>query len=118
MSASYWDEAVAIAFEEADAWSAYAGLTKEQQTEIAESLQGSHENYGMAHYSPPSSDRLNVIEAEWKAKYAALEREFEAYRGGAEKAVGRALRQHSDANISITKDGDVFRHGGRTEQLA
>jgi len=117
MSASYWEEAVAIAFEEADAWSAYAGLTKDQCGQIGESLQGSHENYGMAHYSPPPSDRHNQIEREWEAKYKRLEAEFEAYRGDAETAVRKALRQYRDASVSIGKDGEVFRHGGRTEQI-
>jgi hypothetical protein len=114
VSASYWEEAVAIAFEEAGAWSAYAGLTKEQCDQIGESLQGSYENYGMAHYSPPASDRINQIEREAAAKIMALQREFDAYRADAETAVKRALRQHSDTSVSIGKHGEVVRYDGRT----
>lgn len=91
--------------------------TDEQIKEIAATVQGAHENYGMAFYSPPSSDRLSSIDREWKEKYSALEREFERYRGGAEKAVRVALRQRHDDSVSITADGSVFRHGGRTEQI-
>jgi hypothetical protein len=78
---------------------------------------GGHENYGMAFYSPPSSDRLNSIESEWKAKYANLQREFDTYRGNAETAVRKALHQYSDSDVSIGEHGEVFRHGGRTEQI-
>lgn len=114
MSASYWEEAVSIAFEEADAWSAYAGLTKEQRDHIGESLQGSHENYGMAHYTPPASDRLNQIEREADARLKALQREFDAYREDAETAVKRALRVRSDASVAIGKHGEVVKYDGRT----
>lgn len=114
MSAEYWEEAVACAFDEADAWGAYAGLTKEQCAQIGESLQGSHENYGMAHYTPPPSDRINQIEREWEAKFKALQREFDNYRQDAETAVKQALRQNRDADISIGKHGEVLKHDGRT----
>lgn len=117
MSAAYWEEAVAIAFEEAGAWSAYAGLTKDQCQKIGESLEGSHENYGMAHYTPPPSDRINQIEREWEAKFKTLQREFDDYRGDAEAAVRKALRQRVDTQVSIGKHGEVLRHGGRTEVI-
>lgn len=117
MSAEYWEEAVAIAFEEADAWPAYDGLTKEQRDFIGKSLAGSHENYGMAHYTPPPSDRLNQIDREWEAKLKAVQRDFDAYREDAETAVRKALRQRVDTQVSIGKHGEVFRHGGRTEVI-
>ena len=71
----------------------------------------------MAFYSPPASDRLSDIEREWKAKNAALQREFDAYRGNAETAVRKALKQYDDANVSIGEHGEVFKHGGRTVQI-
>lgn len=114
MSADYWEEAVSIAFDEADAWAVYESLTKEQRDFIGQSLQGSHENYGMAHYSPPASDRINQIERDAEAKIKALQREFDAYRDNAETAVKRALRQHSDASVSIGDHGEVIRYDGRT----
>lgn len=113
----YWEEAVAIAFEEAGAWHAYEGLSKEVRAQIGASLQGSYENYGMAHYSPPASDRLHQIEREAEAKLKALQREFDNYRDDAETAVRKALRQRVDTQVSIGKHGEVLRHGGRTEVI-
>lgn len=63
------------------------------------------------------SDRIASIESEWKAKYDALQKEFDRYRNGAELAVRTALKQYSDTNVSITENGEVFRHCGRTEQI-
>ena len=91
--------------------------TDEQIKEIAATVQGAHENYGMAFYSPPASDRMSSIEREWKAKIESLQSEFDRYRNGAEKAVRTALRQRHDESVSIRSDGSVFRHGGRTEQI-
>jgi len=50
----YWDECVAIAAEECG-----AHLTPEQIKSIAGSVQGAHENYGMAFYSPPDGEHLH-----------------------------------------------------------
>lgn len=108
----YWKECIAIAAEECG-----ATLTTDQLECLADSAKSGHEHYGMAFYSPPASDRLNDIEREWKAKHAALQREFDAYRSNAETAVKRALRQSSDTPVTIGKYGEVFRHGGRTEQI-
>lgn len=113
MSAKYWDEAVAAAFDGAGAWDAWDGLSKEVQAEIAEALQVSHENYGMAHYSPPSSDRVEAIEREWRAKLATVQRDFDSYRQDAETAVKRALKQGSDVSVTIGKYGEVVRWDGR-----
>jgi hypothetical protein len=109
---NYWIECVSIGAEECG-----ASLTADQIEQIAASVQGGHENYGMAFYSPPSSDRLTQIESEWKSRYKELEREFEKYRSNAETAVKRALRQHSDANVSIGEYGEVTRHEGRSERI-
>ena len=108
----YWRECIANAAEECG-----LTLTAEQLDALAAGVEMGHEHYGMAFYSPPASDRLAVIEREWKAKHDALQAEFSAYRDNAETAVKRALRQHHKANVSIEKHGEVLRHGGRTEQI-
>lgn len=108
----YWKECVSIAADECG-----LKLTKEQLECLAESFEGCHDNYGLAFYSPPSTDRISDIERQWKAKLAAKELELERYRNNAETAVKQALRQRSDAIVSIGEYGEVFRHGGRTEQI-
>lgn len=109
---NYWAESLSIAAEECD-----LVLTAEQLIYMADAMEGSHENYGMAFYSPPSSDRYNQIEREWKTKYEAKCAEFERYQGDAETAVKKVLRSPRISSISIGKNGDVFRHDGRTEQI-
>jgi hypothetical protein len=108
----YWAECVVSAADEIE-----LELTVSQVDHLAQAIAGGHENYGMAFYSPPASDRLNEIEREWKAKYARLEKEHEAFKRDAHSAVKRALRTYSDAQVSIGPGGDVFTHGGRTEQI-
>jgi hypothetical protein len=105
----YWRECIAIGAEECD-----LTLTPQQLDTLADSAASGHEHYGMAFYSPPASDRLNAIEREWQAKYDALKREYNHYRDNAETAVKRALRQHTDAHVSIGEYGEVLRHDGRT----
>lgn len=84
--------------------------TSEQIRAVAADVELYAENQGMAFYSPPASDRYNEIEREWKAKYEALRKEFDAYVGNAETAVKRIGRLHSDANISIGQYGEVTRY--------
>lgn len=108
----YWQECISIAAEECE-----LKLTPEQLTYLAEAVEGGHEHYGQAFYSPPASDRLDDIEREWKAKHAALQREFDAYRGNAETAVKKALGQYDDVQVSIGEYGEVLRHDGRTERI-
>jgi hypothetical protein len=91
--------------------------TVDQIRAVAADVELYVENQGMAFYSPPASDRINDIEREWKAKYEALRKEFAAYQGNAETAVKKALRQNSDANVSIGQYGEVHRHDGRTTQI-
>lgn len=62
----YWKECISIAAEECG-----LTLTDEQLDALASSAQAGHEHYGMAFYSPPSSDRYDQIEREWKAKLDA-----------------------------------------------
>jgi hypothetical protein len=111
-SIDYWKETISIAADDCG-----LVLTDEQLDCLAGAAQSSHENYGMAFYSPPPSDRIAVIEQEWKAKYTKLEEEGRRYRDNAETAIKQALKQHHDANVSIGEYGEVFRHGGRTDQI-
>lgn len=108
----YWEECIANAAEECD-----LALTEEQLKYLADSAKNGHEYYGMAFYSPPDSDRIGDIEKEYNLKLKSIQREFEDYQRNAETAVKRALREHSDSNVSIGQYGDVFRHNGRTEQI-
>lgn len=108
----YWKECVSIGADECG-----AVLTDEQLEYIAGSVESGHEHYGMAFYSPPPSDRYNEIEREWKAKYEALRKEFDAYIDNAETAVKTALRQHRDASVSIGKYGEVHRIDGRITRI-
>ena len=60
---------------------------------------------------------MDDIEKEWKEKLKAKDQELERYRANAETAVKRALRQHSDANVSIGEYGEVTRYDGRAMRL-
>ena len=108
----YWRECIANAFEE-------HGITAtlEQINAVGDDCESAHDNYGMAFYQPPPSDRLAVIQEEAQRKYDALKREFDSYVGNAERAVRRALHQHHEENVSIGEGGSVYRHGGRTERI-
>ena len=108
----YWRECLSIAAEECG-----LELLPEQLNCLASSVEAGHENYGMAFYSPPPSDRISEIEGSWKNKLKALQAEFDAYRGYAEVAVKQALRVHQDDDISIEPHGEVLRLGGRTERI-
>jgi hypothetical protein len=108
----YWIESVQIAVDEA-----HAHLTEEQIEYIASSVQAAHENYGMAFYSPPSSDRINAIESEWRAKYNELQKELDKYRENSESAVHRLARLHRDTTVSIGDHGEVTAYNGRSGTL-
>lgn len=114
----YWQEAAETSLDEMDLFHLVQAMTAEQRAKLGEDLARSHENYGMAFYSPPPSDRISAVEREYKARIAAIEAEAEHYRRMAERAMARVLRQPRDAMISITKDGEVLRHDGRTERIA
>jgi len=116
-SNDYWQEAFMLALESMDRFDIVESMTPEQLKEMGEALSGSYENYGDAFYSPPASDRINDIERHHKARFAALQREFDDYRANAETAVKQALRQPSDADVSIGKYGEVTRYGGRSERI-
>ncbi len=108
----YWRECLGIAADEHD-----ISLTKDQLDALADAASSGHEHYGMAFYSPPASERLDEIRREGDKKLKALQAEFDRYRENAESAVKRALRMHSDDQVSIETHGDVLRYGGRIEQI-
>lgn len=106
----YWADAFMETLEALGMSHVFEAMTKEQLSEAGQSLAVYHENYGMAFYSPPPSDRINSIEREWKEKYEALRKEFEVYERNAEKAVIRIAKLPSYASVSIGKYGEVTRH--------
>jgi hypothetical protein len=108
----YWAESLSIAADECE-----LTLTPEQLAYLASAASSAHEHYGMAFYSPPAGDRLGEIEREWKAKLKAEQDRFNKYRNNAETAVKRALRIHSADPVTIEAYGQVYRHGGRSEQI-
>lgn len=118
MSAVYWQEAFEIALDEMGLYSIVELMSKEQRAEMGEALAVSHENYGLAHYSPPASDRISSIEREWRQRLEEERDRTDAARKGAEIAVRKLLRVHRDDPISVTDGGEVYRHGGRTERIA
>ena len=109
---NYWEECLASSFEEYGIM-----VTSEQLRAIAEDVEAGHDNYGMAFYSPPSSDRISNIEREWKQRFDNLQHKFDKYRGNAEIAVKKALKQYDDVNVSIGEYGEVLRFDGRTERI-
>jgi hypothetical protein len=92
-------------------------MTDEQLKCIADAVENGRDNYGMAYYSPPAGDRIADIEREHAKKVKALERDLERYKKNAETAIKEALRRPSDEAVTIGEHGEVFRHGGRTEQI-
>lgn len=108
----YWEETISEA-----AISCGLNLSEEHVKTLGVAVSISHDNYGLAYYSPPASDRVHAEEREWKVKYDALKREFDDYRNNAETAIKRALRQHSDAQVGIGKYGEVTRYDGRSTRI-
>jgi hypothetical protein len=111
-SIDYWAECISNAAGECG-----VNLTSQQLEWISEAVDGAHENYGMAFYSPPPSDRIAVIEREGKAKLESLQKDFDLYRHGSESAMKTALQVHHQDNLYITNDGEVFISGGETVQI-
>lgn len=108
----YWEECIACA---ADGGG--FTLTEEQIKCLAEACEGAHDNYGMAFYSPPPSDRIAVITREKDHAIAAIKTENEINKRRAERAVIKALGLYEDSNISIEEDGEVYVHDGRTRRV-
>lgn len=111
-SMDYWKEWMADAAEDCG-----LELTPEQLDCLSGAAESGHEHYGMAFYSPPPGDRIREIENEWKRKLKSLQDEFDTYRNNAETAVKQALHVHRDDHVIIEPHGEVFRVGGRMEQI-
>lgn len=71
----YWEECISQSADECG-----LALTKDQLEYLAEGVKGAHENYDMAFYTPPASDRLADIEREYKTKIKNLENDAILYR--------------------------------------
>ncbi len=108
----YWAECLGCAADEIG-----MTITPEQLKGLAEAVAMGHENYGMAFYSPPPSDRIASVEREWKEKYARLQKDLEQYQDNAETAIKQALRQHPDARVTIGEYGEVRKHDGRSDRI-
>jgi hypothetical protein len=110
--ADYWKETISIAADECG-----AKLTPEQLAYIAGAAEASHDNYGLAFYSPPASYHYAGIEREYERKYKALQAEFDRYRVNAEEAVKTALNVRPSDSVVIREYGEVIRYNGRTERI-
>lgn len=110
--ADYWEETIAIAADECG-----LSLTKEQIGYLAGAAEASHDNYGLAFYSPSASDFYAGVERDWERKYNALQKEFDTYRNNAESAVKIALHRSSNDSVSIGEYGEVTLYSGRTVRL-
>lgn len=111
---TYWQESFEIALDSLNLFHLVEQMTPEQRAQIGESLANSAEHQSMACYTPSPSDRVSSIEREWQQKYDRLEAEFNAFRGNADEALRKALRQPRDAIIGIGAYGEVTRYDGRT----
>lgn len=111
-ASAYWEECIVTAADECG-----LVMTAEQLSELVSAVKGGHENYGMAFYSPPASDRYRDLEYEWKRKYAALQAELDKYRCDAEEAIKIALHVMPGVRVTIGEYGEVLAHGGRTTRI-
>ena len=71
----YWKECISIAADECD-----LTLTPEQLAYLADAVEGGHEHYEQAFYSPPANDRLNDIEREIKRLRTAMQKAADQIR--------------------------------------
>lgn len=97
---NYWEECISTAASECG-----LTLTKDQLQSLASSAESAHKNYGMAFYSPPSTDRTSEIERGWKAKVEAAEATAERYRADFVKNI---CMRHNCEPSQVTLEG-----GGR-----
>lgn len=97
----YWKECVEIAADECG-----ANLTPEQIEHIAGSVEGWHENYGMAFDSPSSGGCTSNIESELRAKLKAAQDETEKIRDNFIKNVC-ARRGCHPSDVILEDDGRV-----------
>jgi hypothetical protein len=93
----YWIECVQQAADECG-----AVLTQDQLNRIADAVMGCHDNYGMAFYSPPATDRIAVIERECKAKVEAAEAKAEQIRSD---FVANVCMRHGCSKSDVMLEG-------------
>lgn len=97
----YWEECISIAADECG-----LTLTKEQLACLAESVEGGHENYGMAFGYDSIPNPLNAEVESLKKRIRELEEEHESCLYGIKKGV--ALRRNvSVSDVHIERDGHV-----------
>jgi hypothetical protein len=108
----YWEECISVSFEENE-----VAATTEQIKGVADDVRVAHENYGMAFYQPPYSDRIADIEREWKRRLEQSQAEFDAYRDKSKVAVREALNLRPDSNITIEEHGEVLLHDGGSRRV-
>ena len=94
----YWIECVETAADECG-----ANLTPEQAKFIAEAVESGHNNYGMAFYAPPSSDRIAVIQRECDDKVRAARTETERIRSDFVKNI--CIRRHCNPSDVVLEGG-------------
>lgn len=101
----YYSEAIADALHDLDIES-----TTSQVEYIAEAVVGYMEHESLAFYSPPSSERINAIESEWKKKYEDLQKLMDERIEAHETAIKRAYKIGKDSDISVDKYGFTTKH--------
>ena len=109
---AYWRDCIETAAEECG-----LKLTPEQLDSLVSSAEAGHEHYGLAFYSPPARERLDEIEASWRARLKTLQTDFDSYRQNAERAVKQAFNLSNDESIDIKAHGEVVLYGGRTSRI-
>lgn len=108
----YWKDCIVTALDELN-----ISLTHNEVDHLVGAVEGAHENYGMAFYSPSYNDRLNGMRQEEAAKLERLQSELYAYKKGAESVIRSALNIPDDTQIGVTENGELIRYGGRTERI-
>ena len=101
-SLSYWKECIQDAADECG-----LNISAEQISSIADSVRIAHENYDMAFYRPPSTDRISVLEEEKRIAVRQKEDELLRYQMLAEKCIKKSMGLRQDEIISIQDDGSV-----------
>jgi hypothetical protein len=99
--AEYWKECIEEAAAECG-----AELSQEQIEYLADVVEGAHENYGQAFYSPPPSDQIAEVEREFRAKLEAETEKTERIRRDFVNNV--CLRRGcSPSDVILEEDGYV-----------
>jgi hypothetical protein len=108
----YWKECISVGAEECG-----LPISQEQIDYIAERAMYAHEEYGMAFYTPPATDRVSDMKREFNEKIEKEQRENERFRKNAENAIKSSLKLSQDSRISIDDNGEVYLVNGRTTRI-